>query len=351
MNELRTYLGYSLLSIMFIVASWTAPLHGAEIQLRSDATITGPVIRLGDVATIAGIDAAAAKQLAATELLPIASLGDARSMKQREVQDLLALRGVSLGDHNFAGASVVRLNYEATAAPHKTTIRPAGGAARGATLAVQTAIEKYLATTVDGGQSWRVSLELTDDQIRRAGVAFGRLKVSGGAEPWYGSQQFTVTIGAGEDSFRVAADVRLPDMIVVARRPLTKGDILRTTDLALEPMKKNAVRKAVFQSPEELVGMEAVRPIAEGQVLDANYVQPRVLVRRGEVVTVYAHAAGVRVKTTARARQAGAQGELIEVEALADRHRYFARVADIQIVEVMAAGTRADSLSERSTAR
>ena len=63
------------------------------------------------------------------------------------------------------------------------------------------------------------------------------------------------------------------------------------------------------------------------------------LVRRGELVTVVALAAGVRVKTEGRAVHQGSYGDLITVESLSDRKKKFsARVVDVQQVEVYARG-------------
>jgi flagella basal body P-ring formation protein FlgA len=72
------------------------------------------------------------------------------------------------------------------------------------------------------------------------------------------------------------------------------------------------------------------------------------LVQQNDVVTVYARAAGVQVRTQARARDAGSLGDLIAVESISDRKTYFARVSGIQEVEVDAHGTGAESREANS---
>jgi flagella basal body P-ring formation protein FlgA len=222
--------------------------------------------------------------------------------------------------------------------------RPNGSAARGANGAVEAAIAKFLARNVDADRDWQVSVELTDDQIRVVQNAYGRLAVEGGAEPWHGPQRFVVAVGATEAQFVVEAQVQLPAAVVVAARPLAKGDIVRASDVALDEAKRGAAQKGAFHSIDEIVGQEAMRPIAAGQVLDADYVQPPLLVKRGDVVTVYAYSSGIRIKTTGRARQPGAKGELVEIESLVDRKRFFARVADVQVVEVFASSAQVGQL-------
>ncbi len=340
LTELRTNLGYWLLAIVFVLASWTAPARGAEIHLRSQAAVSGRVVTLGDVADIHAAGEEERVALAGTELIPTPAIGG-KSLRMREVQDLLALRGVATGKHRFAGASEVRLVDAATVTgKQERKFRPAGSAARGANNAVETAIAKYLARNVDAERDWRATVELTEEQVRAVQNAFGRITVEGGAEPWHGPQRFTVSIGAKDAQFAVEASLKLPDMVVIAARPLAKGDVIRASDLALEPAKRGVAQKGAFRSPDEIIGQEAVRSIAAGQVLDANYVQPPVLVKRGDVVTVYAYTSGIRIKATGRSRLAGARGELVEIESLVYRMRFFARVADIQIVEVFASAAQ-----------
>jgi flagella basal body P-ring formation protein FlgA len=51
-----------------------------------------------------------------------------------------------------------------------------------------------------------------------------------------------------------------------------------------------------------------------------------VLVKRGEVITISSQAGGIRVRTTARAREDGARGDLVQVESLETRERFEVRV-------------------------
>jgi flagella basal body P-ring formation protein FlgA len=349
LTEFRTNLAYWLLAIVFVLASWSAPVRGADIHLRANAALGGRVVTLGDVADIQAASDAERAALAGIELIPTPAVPGERTLKLRDVQDLLELRGVATGQHRFSGASEVRLGTSVVAAAGEgRKFRANGSTARGANAAVAAAISKYLARHVDAERDWQVNVELTEDQVQKVQGAFGRITVEGGAEPWHGTQQFNVYLGAKEAQFVVEAEVREPDMVVVAARPLAKGDVIRSTDLALEPAKRGAAPKNAFRSAEEIVGQEAVRSIAAGQVLDANYIRPPVLVKRGDVVTVYAYSSGIRVKTTGRSRQAGGKGELVEIESLTDRSRFFAVVADVQVVEVYASAAKAmERLAER----
>ena len=79
-----------------------------------------------------------------------------------------------------------------------------------------------------------------------------------------------------------------------------------------------------FHAFVNVIGKEATQAIAAGKPLTQNAIRPQVLVRRGEVVTVWARASGIRIRTMARARDDGGDGELVAVETLTDRGTFFA---------------------------
>ena len=81
------------------------------------------------------------------------------------------------------------------------------------------------------------------------------------------------------------------------------------------------------------------QPLSPGEPIRATAIQSPILVRRGEVVTVYVRTAGVQVKTEGRTVQQGGYGDLITIESIADRtqrQKFAARVVDVQKVEVYA---------------
>jgi flagella basal body P-ring formation protein FlgA len=142
----------------------------------------------------------------------------------------------------------------------------------------------------------------------------------------------------GPKRLRVSAQVKLPPAIVVAVHAMPRGAIVRASDIQLERLSSGTTAAGSFQTAEEVVGKEAVKPIPAGQVLDAGYVRPPVLVRAGDVVTIYGRNAGIVVRMTARAQENGAQGELVSVESLLDRKTILARVCGLQEVEVYGGG-------------
>src|SRR5258708_6743081 len=77
--------------------------HGAEIRLREEVRTTKGLLLLGDVAEVFAADSQEASKLAALELTPAPAVGNRTRLPLRDVQDLLAFRGIDLTKHRFSG--------------------------------------------------------------------------------------------------------------------------------------------------------------------------------------------------------------------------------------------------------
>lgn len=336
----------SLMGTLILVLCGAAA-KSATIQLRPDARVAGAVVRLGDVADVFDAHESVSRQLAAVELGTAPAEGAEKTLKLREIQELLAARGVNVGEHNFAGAAQVRITRgAASGGPTARARRVTSTELRLAQRRAQEAIIAYLREHASQDEAWSAEVSLSDAQARQIAVATGEISASGGQEPWVGQQQFEFSLGQStSDKITVEAQVALPPAQVVAIRPLARGDLVRASDVTLlrgkSAAKQPANADSNFGSIEAVVGLEVVRPIAAGGILTAAAIRKPLLVQRGEVVTVHAYSSGVHLKTTARSRQAGSEGDLVEVESLTDRARYFARVSGVQQVEVFAMGVGA----------
>jgi flagella basal body P-ring formation protein FlgA len=310
-------------------------LNAAEFRLREEVRTTKSLLLLGDVVEIYSSDSQEASKLASLELTPAPAVGNRTHLRLSDVQDLLAFRGIDLTKHRFSGASQVTV-IRATDTPNKTAARrPNKGLLRLAQRLATDAIVRHLRENV-ADEGWQVTVEINDDQAQAIAALSEPPVASGGESPWVGRQQFELIVQAGDGPQRlsVAAQVALPPAIVVAIHAVPRGATVRAGDIQLQRLAPGATAAGSFQTAEEVVGKEAVKAIAPGQMLDANYVRPPVLVHNGEVVTVYGRNAGIVVRMPARAHENGAQGELVSVESLLDRKTILARVCGLQEVEV-----------------
>jgi len=121
-------------------------------------------------------------------------------------------------------------------------------------------------------------------------------------------------------------------MVVAASRLMQRGEVIHAVDLQLVPRPERAHQAAAYvEDPEELIGMELTRSMSPGEPIDTRLAQPRTLVERGETITVYAIAPGVRVTSSGKALDRGAEGDLIMIASIdGARKRFSARVTGVQ---------------------
>ncbi len=330
-------------------------VHGsaAEFQLRSEVHPKGPVVMLSDVAEIHSIDGKQMERLTALELFPTPPAGVKRVVRVRDIQEFLDTRGIALSEQLWSGASQVTIQSgEANAIKQEKPTRVTGGMARQTNSVVQAAILKHLQESVDANEPWEVELlPLDDDQIRVVATSGNQLHVTGGMKPWTGAQEFAILCPTnnGVANLSVKTKITLPPAVVIAVRGMSKGSLIRANDVQLQRLTTKTAATGTFSRIEDVIGQEMTKSVAEGQTLDSQYIRKPLLVKKGEVVSVYVRTSGVQIRTTGRSQNEGAAGDVINVESLTDRKAFLARVTAPQEVEVYARGTTVANEPEVAT--
>jgi flagella basal body P-ring formation protein FlgA len=323
---------------------------GVEIALRDEAAPSGGVVRLGDVAELAGADTAVVEELKAVPLMPAPAAGSSQFLTVEQLRDLLTAAGVDAADLTFKGADVVSLGSSALA-PAPLGAGEAAEAVETATQAdadavsqrVQRAIVNYLRKTT-GHDLWNVEID-PDPEVLDAYWRFGpQLLISGGRKPWTGRQYFQIQGAGPAEGVRVYAKVERLEMAAFAVRAIAAGDLMRATDVELRPYAGVVPAQAV-RTLDAIIGMEATQPLREGAMVLSRHVRAPLLVQRGERVAIKVRASGILVRTFATAQQNGCLGDLIPVQALAGKERYLARVSGLRELEVFAGGSAAAEIS------
>jgi len=343
MSTLGTAAKSALLTILVTAVATT--LHGAEMRLRSQCPIPGSLVRLGDLAELYSGDPREAERLAAIELFPAPPAGQQRLVRLREIQDVLVGRGLNLVEHRFSGAGLVLVLAAGNSAPPaEPRERPlATNDLRRATQEVQEALLRHLEPDGARQEGWTVQFRLTESQARGVLRAGRNLRISGVGSPQPGPQRFDVLLDLpdGPLQFPVEVTVSRPPAVVVAVRALSRGAVVRSQDVQLATANAATGTADAARAIEDVVGRETTRAIPEGRPIEMTSLRAPVLVRRGEVVTVYARSAGIRVRTLTRAREDGALGDLVTLESLQDRKAFSARITGLQEAEVFAKAAEA----------
>jgi flagella basal body P-ring formation protein FlgA len=342
-----------------------------DVQLRERVEAASPVIRLGDVAQISSADRRKARQLSVLILMPAPAPGTERFLRQREIEDLLSAHGEDLADLRIDGAEQVQIMTPAAASPvgaresdgrsarsvnrhaailaayaeEKSDAPPAKNAAMDWSGEIQGIIRRHLESKTGQTGDWQIKCNLADHELAILQKASQTPTLQGGHEPWTGRQRFVLTVLTSDGSVNVPiyAEVSTPAIpVAVAIRPIARGSVITAADFELQNvgLALNAgTRRAPITSIEQLVGMEARQPIQAGEVVLNDKVRAPLLVKRGDLVTVLSHGGGIRVRTTARARQDGAKGELVQVESLETREQFDVRVTGRREAMVFAAAS------------
>ena len=140
--------------------------------------------------------------------------------------------------------------------------------------------------------------------------------------------------------------------MAVTIRQLNRGDVIREADVRLKPLANNARGIATTDRLADVIGLETLRGYAAGQPIDKRQLRKPLLVHRNEVIRVVARAAGVAVRTTARAFEDGAYGDIIVVQSVENREKYSVHVVGLQQAEVYATSvTASDTAAKRISRR
>ncbi|HWC90084.1 MAG TPA: flagellar basal body P-ring formation chaperone FlgA, partial [Pirellulales bacterium] len=319
--------------LLIVVLSLAAvgSASAAEIRLLNDATPSGPVVRLGDIAEIYAADPERAAVLRSVELFAVGR--GARVVPARDVQELLFLRGFNPAECRLSGASHVTL-APAPQPKEQKTVMPA--MEKRAADMVRAAIQQYTIRQRHAKEVVELDFTLSDAQVRALDGVVYRFAIRGGAEPWLGSQRYEILLEGGGKPLQLDATVRLPPSAVVAKRAIDRGEILQAEDVALERLKPGTDTSGLFDRVDAVVGHETTRAIGPGQSIDDGSLRHPLLVRKGDAVTVYTRSPGLQVRTTARSRDDGSLGELITIESMLNRQTFLARVSGSQEAEIYA---------------
>ena len=321
--------------LLAVLAASATRCRGAEMRLRAECSTENAIITLGDLVDLRCDSTVEAERLARISLFPAPAAGMRRFVSRREIEDMLLIRGIDLIDHEFRGAQSVLVVGKEPRRETSAVVRVTSASPRLADKRLSDALSEYLARSSD--EPWKISFQLDEDTAKWIAAA-QTLTVRGNEPPAAGRQCFEVTLQVADKTktVDVVADVSLAPLVAVPARPIARGTRLDEADLVLQRVDESMATAGCIRRIEDLVGKEATRALAPRKPISRDSVAEPILVRRGDVVTVIVRSPGFRVRTQARARDDGAQGELVAVESLPDRRTYFAQVSGIREVEVLA---------------
>ena len=320
------------------------PADAADMKVRAECSPKGTVVTLGDLVDLHCDSTSEAERLAQIPLFPTPAPGLRRFVSAREIKDMLLIRGIDLIDHQFLGASTILVIGKEPAPTTPDAVRRTSASPRLAEQKLHKVLTEYLNRA--GTEPWQIEIDLDPEAAQWISAAQS-LRVQGNQQASTGRRCFEIVTQVGDQTktVDVIAEISLPPLIVVPVRAIPRQSPIRRTDLELRRVDHSVLTVGCVQNLEDIVGKEAAHALAPGKPIAQSHVREPLLVRRGDVVTVIVRAAGIRVRTQARARDDGSQGELVAVESLSDRRTFFAQVSGVREVQVLASAVSADATS------
>lgn len=132
----------------------------------------------------------------------------------------------------------------------------------------------------------------------------------------------------------VPVKIAVMRQVLVADRPLTKGTIIRASDLAMQQMDISQIKQGYLTDPDEVIGQVCKQTINHGSPLTLENVQKPVLIHKGEQVSINAITGALKVSMMGIALEDGQFNDVIRVKNNTSKRIIEAQVIASQQVKV-----------------
>jgi len=317
----------TLMALVVPVLPAAAQSRDAEAQsgpfLRSAASVTGDIVRIGDLVENAGAVADVpifrAPDLGQTGSVPVASVLEA--VRGHHILGL-DTRGLSEVAVTRAGRAITAKDVEA-----RILLALAGkyGLPDSSSLAVVLDNDVRTLTVEAGATSELTVAQLSyEPRTTRFDIVFA---LPGSAVARRLPLHFT---GSLNETFEA----------VVPTHEIAPGQVIKISDLAVERRPKTSSSSTTLTTIEQAQGLSAKHTLRAGQVIRQSDVAKPELIARGETVTILFQVPGITLTIIGKANDPGALGDVISVTNVQSKHTVQATVIGPGRVSVNAASAR-----------
>lgn len=128
-------------------------------------------------------------------------------------------------------------------------------------------------------------------------------------------------------SIYVPVEIDLFRPVVSTVLPVARGEQLTADQLELREMNISNINGSYYIDPAEVIGMQARRVLSADQAVIAQYIEPPIIIKKGESVLMTAQTSGLVVKIPAIALSDGRIGQQISVRNKQSKRVVEARVS------------------------
>jgi flagella basal body P-ring formation protein FlgA len=161
-----------------------------------------------------------------------------------------------------------------------------------------------------------ITIETVNPAVRKTPAAGREWLVKPLTRTFLGMVQFEAQLVDGDKILQrltVSAQVEKKARVVIAIRPLARGDIAGAADVKESEIWLDRSMPTLFSSAEDAIGLEAKTPISPGQNLDQRDFKPSEMASRGDDITVIFVTKTLKVQSRATAMESGKLHSAISV--------------------------------------
>ncbi|MFO0944312.1 MAG: flagellar basal body P-ring formation chaperone FlgA [Pirellulales bacterium] len=333
---------------ILVLAQFGFAQAGDQVVLRflDEPQTSDTVVKLKDIVEVVSGSSPSFDKLKEMSLGPAPRVGQVQTWHSSDVMQHLELRNVHPQSVRWSGSSSTKLHgVKSLSNSQVDSIVPAftnETVISNATANVATAIREYLNLQTRKQVDWRIRPRVSPQHAKLLQSRRNILKIGGGEDPWMGEQEFVLQVRSGNQTttLRIVADVETPPMIVVAKGPIRRDQILNESMLTFAPLPMNQDETSFFSDIKLVVGKQLRKSLSSSQPITDDSLADPVVVQRGQLVEVESIAGAVVVKTSGKSLSSGSVGELVDVElseSNKDRRKLKATVVGTGRVRIAAA--------------
>ena len=299
---------------------------GVTVRVAAEATVHGNEIALGDVATVLG-DEALARRLRKLVIGPAPLPG----ASQRLDPGYLRLR---LGEAQLEPSKVNLV------VPDEVLVTRAFQMLTGAAIveAASREVRQRLEAQPGARGPWAVVAASRPADLRVPEGSVEMVAQVQGDPSTQSSLGATVAIKVDGRPFQtIPLSLRVgryQDVVVVAR-PLDGRSPLTTGDLRVEPRPSTDIPEGALSSLPDLSDADLTRPMREGELVTAAVIRRRVIVKRGELVTLLLEGPGFRIVAQGVASTDARRGDMVKVMNATSKREAVGKVDGPGVVRVL----------------
>ena len=277
------------IGMMAIAAGFAGATEAGRITVQRTAVVTGPTIKLGDLARLEGSAAA----LADIDFGPSPSASAPRRLEGEAILRRLQAAGMDASATRYVIPASVRVERTA----QEVSVEE-----------IRTAVLNVASDALPAGETIR-DLEVAGPVRIPAGPYEARVSTTAQGRP--GRRRFEVQLvneGTVLANVPVTARTEARGPVVVTKQSIPRGVVLTSNDVAVVQRNQHDVPDDALTAPEQAIGMETKVAFAAAAPLPRAALAAPVVVKKGDLVTMLVETPVMRLSVAGEALEAGAIG-------------------------------------------